>query len=229
MPNDRPRLQRSNDRVALLGRNGSGKSTMAAFLLSEADIDRKPWIIVDYKGEEIFDKISSSERDAINDLEVNEEAPKKPGLYRVEPTPGADDDAMEKMLWRIWERQRTGIYIDEAHLLPDRSDAFKALLVTGRSRQIPMMVVSQRPVWVPREVFSESNHHIVFDMSRYDDRKMAGSFVDPDGEALPRLKAFHSIWNDVRQNRRFQMGPAPLAAHSIIKIVDRAPRRFRWM
>lgn len=222
------RLPARNDRVAILGRTGSGKTTLAAWLTSEADIDKKPWVIIDYKGEQIFDQIHKADKDIITELSPNDAAPRKPGLYRVEPIPGEDDGKITNFLWRIWERQRVGVYVDECHLLPN-SDALKACLVTGRSRQIPMMIISQRPAWVPREVFSESNHHVVFDLSREDDRKTAGSFVSPTGETLPRMRDFHSIWNDVGRNRRFQMLPAPPAAQSIERIVSRAPRRFRWL
>ena len=227
MPEKQFRLPNNNDRVAILGRNGSGKSVMAAWLMSEADIDRKPWIIIDYKGEEIFDKIRKQERDAITDLEPTAPIPKRPGLYRVEPIPGEDDAAITQMLWRIWEKQRVGIYFDEGHLVPN-SDALKANLVTGRSRQIPIIMLSQRPVWVPREVFSESNHHIVFDLSHEEDRKTVGTFASPDGKAVPRIKEFHSIWNNVRQNKQYPMLPAPHADQSVQRIVERAPRHFRW-
>lgn len=222
------RLPGRTDRTAILGRTGSGKTTMAAYITGESDIDKRPWTIIDYKGEQIFDDIRAADRDAITELDPRDPAPKKPGLYRMQPIPGTDDKEITQFLWRVWERQRSGIYIDEAHLLPN-SDALKALLVTGRSRQIPMIVISQRPVWVPREVFSESNHHIVFDLSREDDRKMAGSFVSPTGDALPRMRDYHSVWNDVGRNRRFQMLPAPPAEVSISRILNRAPRRFRWL
>ena len=222
------RLPGRTDRVAILGRTGSGKTTLAAWLMAENDIDKRPWVIIDYKGEKIFDDIKKADKDAITDLEPKDPAPRKPGLYRVEPIPGEEDEEITSFLWRVWERQRTGIYVDEGHLLPN-SPALKACLVTGRSRQIPLIMISQRPVWVPREVFSESNHHVVFDLSREDDRKMAGSFVTPNGEALPRMRDYHSIWNDVGRNRRFQMQPAPPASQSIERILERAPRRFRWM
>ena len=222
------KLPGRTDRTAILGRTGSGKTTMAAFLVSHADIDKKPWVIIDYKGEQIFDDIEKADRDVITNIKTTDTAPRKPGLYRVEPIPGEDDRNITEFLWRIWERQNTGIYVDEGHLLPN-SDALKAVLVTGRSRKIPVIMISQRPVWVPREVFSESNHHVIFDLSREDDRKVAGSFVTPTGEAVPRMRDYHSLWNDVGRNRRFQMRPAPPAEQSIERIIERAPRRFRWL
>lgn len=228
MTGDNFRLPGRTDRVAILGRTGSGKTTLAAWLIGESDIHRKPWIIVDYKGEEIFDNIHKEDKDVITPLDVNADIPKRPGLYRVEPIPGEDDRAMTDLLWKVWERQNTGVYVDEAHLLPN-SDALKACLVTGRSRRIPMVVISQRPVWVPREVFSESNHHVVFDLSHDEDRKTAGGFVTPDGRAVPRMRDYHSLWHDVGKNRRFQMQPAPQASASIARILERAPRRLRWL
>lgn len=201
---------------------------MAAYLMGEANIDRIPWIIIDYKGEEIFKEIRALDRDAITDLEVTDAVPKKAGIYHIEPIPGEDDVEITRFLWRVWDRQRTGVYVDEGHLLP-QSDALKALLVTGRSRRIPVIFISQRPVWVPREVFSESNHHVVFDLSDRDDRKTVGRFVTDDGGEAPRMPDYHSLWHDVGRARRFRMMPAPPAEKSINRILERAPRRFRWL
>lgn len=222
------RLPKRTDRVAILGRTGSGKTTMAAWVMGESDIDRKPWIIVDYKGETIFDQIEKADKDLITPLNPTDPAPKRAGLYRVEPVPGEDDEAMTDFLWRVWERQNTGVYVDEGHLLPN-SAALKACLVTGRSRRIPMIFISQRPSWVPREVFSESNHHVIFDLSDDEDRKTAGRFATEDGKAVPRMRDYHSLWHDVGKNRRFHMQPAPQADQSIARILERAPRRFRWL
>jgi AAA domain len=223
------RLPGANDRVAIMGRTGSGKTTFAAWLLSQADFHRKPWVIIDYKGEEIFAKLRKRASDAITQIKVKDRAPTRPGLHIVNPVPAEDDEAMEDFLWRIWERGNTGVYIDEAHLMPHGSQSMKALLVTGRSRKIPMMVISQRPVWVPREVFSESNRHVAFDIVRRDDRKLIGEFVSLNGEEIPRMPSYHSLYHDVDMNERHHVLPAPAGDESIDAILRRAPRRFRWL
>jgi hypothetical protein len=219
------RLPGPTDRTAIVGRTGSGKTVMAAFLLGEADIDRKPWIVVDYKGERIFNDIEKQEKTAITEIGVHDKIPSKPGLYVVRPIPAQDDENINELLWRVWEKGNAGVYIDEAHLLPS-SDALKANLVTGRSRRIPMIVISQRPVWVPREVFSEANHHVAFDLSRLDDRKLVGEWVN--SRDIGRISGFRSHWYDVNRNARFRVNPAPHPSQSVARIVAKAPRRFSW-
>ena len=219
------RLPGSTDRVAILGRTGSGKSTLATWLLSNADFDKRPWIIIDYKGERIFRNIER--QNALTDIAPDAKIPKHPGLYATRSVPEIDDEAVEGLLWRIWDKQNTGLYIDEAHLLP-ASTALKALLVTGRSRRIPMMVISQRPAWIPREVFSEANHHVVFDLNDERDRKVIGGFTMPDGAEVPRVPSYHSLWHDVGQNARYGLLPVPRESILIERIVARHPRRFRW-
>lgn len=200
---------------------------MAVWLFSHADFDRKPHIIIDYKDEDLFERLRKVAPDTITELSVSAAIPKKPGVYIVHPRPKLDDDAIGDFLWRVWERQRTGVYIDECHLLPN-DDALKACLVTGRSRQIPLTIISQRPVWVPREAFSEANHHIAFDVSRRDDRKTAGEFMMRNGEPIPRYENHYSLWHDVVRNRRFAMMPPPKGEDSVKVIAARAPRRLRW-
>jgi hypothetical protein len=221
------RLPRANDRIAIVGRNGTGKTTMAVWLLSHADYDRKPHLIVDYKGEVLFRDLQKIAPDGITEISVTGNMPTKKGLYIVRPVPSIDDEAIERMLWKVWENQRTGVYVDECHLLPS-NDALKACLVTGRSRQIPMTIISQRPVWVPREAFSEANHHIAFDISRRDDRKTAGEFMMREGDPIPRWPNYHSMWHDVERNQRYHMLPPPVGRESVRLIAERAPRRFRW-
>jgi hypothetical protein len=45
------RFPNDNERVMCLGRTGSGKSQMIAFLMAHSSFDRRPWIVIDYKGE----------------------------------------------------------------------------------------------------------------------------------------------------------------------------------
>ena len=226
MPTDF-RLPGPNDRLAIVGRTGTGKTTMAMWLLSQARFDRHPWLIVDYKGEELFSQLAKIHRGAITEIGVKDRAPRERGLYVVRPTPAVDDEEIEGLLWRVWERGRTGIYVDECHLLPN-NDALKACLVTGRSRHIPMTIISQRPVWVPREAFSEASHHIAFDISRRDDRKIAGEFMMREGDPIPRFPGHESLWHDVVRARRYAMLPPPHGRESIRKIAERAPHRMRW-
>jgi hypothetical protein len=58
----------------------------------------------------------------------------------------------------VWAQENTGIYIDEGYMLGVRNPALNACLTQGRSKRIEMMILSQRPVWMSKFVFSESNY-----------------------------------------------------------------------
>src|SRR5271169_5361205 len=131
-------------RTTILGATGSGKTTCGVFMLAHQRFDVRPWIAFDFKREELFDFAGFP---PIMPIGLFDPLPKRHGLYLCSPRPG-EEDALETMLWRIWERGNIGVFVDEAALMPDM-DAFPAILQQGRSKRIPVIACSQRPVSVP--------------------------------------------------------------------------------
>lgn len=229
------RLPGPTNRTVILGQNGSGKSTFGTWLLSQMNWHQQPWIIVDYKYDELLSQLPTQE------LLVTDRLPKHPGLYVVHPYGTRVDQqrmvragtlneeaiavAVENMLLRIWARERIGLYLDEGYLVPDRS-ALKTLLVTGRSKHIPMIINSQRPVMVPRHVFSESNFFVVFRLNDSRDIKIVRYFAPIDMEnSLPE---FHSYYYDAAHNEMAILSPVP-DADTILSIYDDRMRTHRGM
>src|SRR5215469_2654678 len=131
-----------DERLAVIGRTGSGKTHFAVWALSKANWPTRPWIIVDYKRDDLIGELPGVEEISLTPRRM----PRHPGLYVVHPRPDSDD-AVETFLMRIWERGHTGIYIDEGHILPERG-GLQAILTQGRSKKIPAIVLTQRPKWV---------------------------------------------------------------------------------
>src|SRR4029077_19733455 len=144
-------------RTTIIGATGTGKSTCGVWLLSRQRFDKRPWIAIDFKREALFDAVGIP---PIRELELNEQPPRRPGLYIVSPRPD-QDEALEAWLWRVWERENIGLFVDEAALMPDR-DAFRAVLQQGRSKRIPVIACTQRPVDVKRALFSEASFFAVY-------------------------------------------------------------------
>ncbi len=216
------RLPDHTQRLTIVGRNGSGKSTFGVWALSEgANFDKRPWIIIDYKYEILF-------RDArvkhlIKEIKPTSSIPKRAGLYIVHPRPDEGED-MEQMLWRIWERGRTGVFVDEGYMLPDHG-AFQALLTQGRSKHIPMIILSQRPVEMNRFVFSEANYFSLFNLNDRRDWETVERFTAGiDGKI--RLPPYHSWWYDTAQDATFRLAPVPGSDSILRRIAERAPRRL---
>jgi hypothetical protein len=214
-------------RTTVLGATGSGKSTCGLWLLSHQRFDKRPWIAMDFKREIIFDRVGFP---PIQQIKLTDRPPRRPGLYLVSPRPG-QDDALEAFLWRVWTRENCGLYIDEAALMPI-GDAFPAILQQGRSKRIPVIACSQRPVNVARGLFSEANFFCVYRMVDRRDYRVVEGFAPADMAApLPRF-AWH--WYDVANNTLLAMSAVPSPAAVADRLRQAIPYRandwhpFRW-
>jgi hypothetical protein len=221
------RFPGGDSRTTVLGATGSGKSTCGAFMLAHQRFDRRPWVIVDFKREIIFDRVGFP---PITELTLDARPPKKGGLYLVSPRPGQDDQ-LEAFLWRIWERENCGLYVDEAALMPG-GDAFPAILQQGRSKRIPVIACSQRPVNVARGLFSEASFICLYRMLDKRDYQTVEGFTPADmAEPLP---PFHWHWYDVAKHRHLLMAPVPHPEAVATMLNERAPsyatdwHPFKW-
>jgi hypothetical protein len=118
-------LPRPDQRLSVVGHTGSGKTQFAAWVLSNAPLDKMPYVVIDYKHDGLINRIRKS-----RELEITGKAPKKAGLHIVHPLPHQESE-MEDFLWKIWENGKTGLFIDEAHMLPNKG-ALQALLTLLR-------------------------------------------------------------------------------------------------
>lgn len=212
------RLPDETNRLAIVGATGSGKTQAALWHLSVRDIDRRPWIIYNFKRDKSIDKIPFSQN-----LELDE-IPLKPGIFVVHPTPSQQDE-VEKQMWEVWAKTGIGIYVDEGYMIDRNNDAFGTLLTQGRSLECPMIVLSQRPVWMNRFVFSESDFVQVFRLQHKNDRKTVSEFVPvpKDWIETGTLPKYHSLYYDVGDNKLTPLTPVP----DIEKIHDNFARRLR--
>ena len=222
------------ERLAIMGRTGSGKTQLGGQVLSTAPFDKMPYVIMDYKRDELLNKIKRTREIGLNEI------PKKPGLYIIHNDPGFEDET-EKWLFNVWRRGRVGLYFDETYLVPDQK-ALQAILTQGRSLRIPAICVSQRPVQVSRFVFSEADHVAVFHLN--DDRDVETvkkftprgfvDYVPPEHRSVDyprdtRLPNYHSRWYDIKNDRQYVLKPVP-TADDIVKAIDaRLQPSRRWL
>lgn len=203
-------------RTLVLGRTGSGKSQFSIALLSTRNWDEMPWVIIDYKGEDLIHEIRKDNPGKIKQINVGDKPPKKPGLYWMRPTPKVDDEAMEKWLWAVWKQTHVGLFIDEGFALPQR-DAFDAILTQGRSLHIPVICLYQRPAWMSRFAVAQADFFAVFDQNDERDLKTTKAFVKPaihptTGEEITvyfELPAYWCLWYDVGRGVSTVLRPAP--------------------
>ena len=214
------RLPGPADRIVIVGRTGSGKTQAAVFHLSKQDFDARPWIIVDYKGDELINGIERAQFIDYNTV------PDEPGIYILRVLPGEEDE-ISQWFMKVWEHENIGIYIDEGYMVGQRDKWFNACLTQGRSKRITMIILSQRPLWMSRFAFSEASFIQVFGLTDADDMKTVQRFMkgDAKGGVGAELKPFHSYYYDVGKNTVRQWGPVPKAAALLATINDRLPKK----
>lgn len=215
------RFPGGDSRTIVIGATGTGKTTLAGWLLSHARFDKRAWVIIDYKNEELFDEVGFP---PIQRLRLGR-MPGKRGLYIVSPRPG-DDDYVEQFLWKIWSKGNIGLFVDEATLLP-RQNAVKAILRQGRSKRIPVIAATQRPVDIDREFFTEANFMSVFRVQDDRDLKIVRGFIrDPRVEkTLPNR---FSWWYDVAENLLIPLSPVPPPSSIVARMRQNVPYSWRW-
>ena len=211
------RFAGGDQRTTILGATGSGKSTCGLWMLAHLRLDARPWVIFDFKREAFFDRVGFP---PITVIDLDAAPPKKPGLYLVAPRPG-DDDAVEAFLWRIWERENCGLYVDEAPLMPEGSNAFQACIQQGRSKRIPIIACTQRPVRVARGLFSEADFVAVYEITDRRDFKLIEGFVPSDmAQSVP----WHCWkWFDRKRRLVLAMKPVPPPEAVAAMLAFRAP------
>lgn len=197
----------TQQRVFVAGRTGSGKTQFGAWMLSEAPFDRMPYVIVDYKGEDLFASTSRIQEIGFN------EVPKHPGVYKLSPIPEVDDANVNNWLWKAWQRENVGLFVDEGYRMPRASAAFNAFLTQGRSKYLPVITLTQRPSWISQFVYSEADYFSIFQLSKKEDRKRIQDFIPPERVDVEiELPDYHCHWYSVAKRKAFIMLPVPDAA-----------------
>jgi len=211
------RLPTSKQRIAVIGRTGTGKTIAGLWHLSNSNFDIMPWVIVDFKTDE---HIAGIERAQYIGTEDN---PKQAGIYVIQPHP--DDESLGDFLERVWVRGTTGVMVDEGYMMRTNNEVekrFVYLLTQGRSKRIPMIVLTQKPVWISRFVFSESDYFQVFHLNDVRDHKTVEGIL-PNGvmQRVHKLPDYHSAYYDVNANRLSYLSPVPNEASILDKIDER--------
>lgn len=193
-------------RTTIIGRTGSGKSRFGTWLLSQAPFDEMPFVIIDHKREGLFNQIDKIEPIGLNEI------PKQKGLYLLQPdTRFADhDEALDNWMLNALDNENVGLYIDEGYSIKQNSRALRAVLTQGRSKNVPVILLSQRPRQVSTFAFSEADYLVFFHLSLDNDRKTCQEYAPKNRLNLDeKLPAYCSYWYDIEQDEVFKMQPVP--------------------
>lgn len=191
------------DRVALFGRTGSGKTTLARHLLQNGYARaRQPYVVLDPKRTYRDDGVP-----IVRDFKPREERQiiRDDGFLDT----GGMYDFYDWQLQKVWEHGHRIVYVDEATLVtPPRSilPALGACIRTGRERDVATWVGSQRPKELPSPIFTEAEHFFVFRLQWLNDRAKVASFThDAMLDHMERIKGrarkHDCVYYDVSDDR----------------------------
>ena len=212
------RLPNDSNRHVIVGMTGSGKTHAAVHALSYRSWPIKPWLIYNFKDEELINDIPGAEHIALDEFPKSRKAK---GIYVVHSAPG-DYEGIDNHLMQAWERESVGVFVDEAYMLsrPGASSAaFRYILTQGRSKHVPVIVLSQRPSWVDRFVFTEASFIQLFDLTDARDWQTVTAFIRRgdalDFESLPQFQSYY-----------YDVGAKKNDAHKLVRLAA-APDRDR--
>jgi hypothetical protein len=209
MPNQ-IKLPGKNDRIVMIGRTGTGKTVAGLWHLSNQDLNR-PWVILNFKNDEHIDSIPNT-----TDIDYDFIPGKNDrGLFILRPLPSHMKrprpgvlSPLESYFEKIWSREEIGVFVDESFMLGD-NDMVDACLTQGRSKEIPMILCTQRPAWVTRFAFTEASFIQCFDLTDSDDIRRVESFVPLDWDDEPALKKHQSYYYHVDTKYLVRLNPVP--------------------
>lgn len=194
------RFPDDSNRLSIIGSTGSGKTQAALWHLSHRNFHIMPWIVYNFKMEQSIDSIPYAKQLALNEIPV------RPGIYIVHPLPQQLPEVQNQM-FHIWKTGGMGLYVDEGYMMGNHNEEFRAILTQGRTKRIPVIVLSQRPVWMDRFVFSESEFFQVFRLNHKKDIKNVEEFIPADlSQSLPD---YHSFYYDVGEREVKVLKPVP--------------------
>lgn len=196
------RFPSDTDRLVIVGATGSGKTQAELWHLSHRRFDLMPWLVFNFKHDENIDAIPGAVHIPITQL------PTGTGLYITHPT-RADirEGRLEHLLETIWEKGWIGLGVDEGFMM-GHSDAYRDILIQGRSKHIPMIIGAQRPSWLDSFTFTEANYWQVFRLQWEKDRDKVREFI-PSEEIDKKIPEYFSHYYDVNGHELTPLRPVP--------------------
>lgn len=206
-----PRIN-AGTRAIVSGRTGSGKSTLGIWLLSRS---QQHWVILNPKHTAAYKNLD----DAIIFKKFDARAILKRlkrhkfvvlNFKDYEATSDFMDDILR---WLHDKTANVGVCCDELYTMHSAAgragDGLVGWLTRGRELKQSFLGLTQRPVWISRFLFSETDFIGSMDLLLEDDRKRLVSETGAEG-FTERLPNHRWLWYTVADDDIAKFGPVPL-------------------
>lgn len=170
----------------ILGATGSGKTEFAIYLLGFL-VGRTQIDILDTKIEPAFERLPGCE--VVESFSLLDKCTAPVRIYRPVAGEQLDYELLDAYCQWRYENAPNLTYIDELNSLGATTKPRPGLLnlqTRGRSRQASLWMSSQRPAWVTRFSFSETQRFFVFYLNDEDDRARVVKFTRKELIEPPR-------------------------------------------
>ena len=225
------RLPGYQDRLAIFGCTGSGKTVGALWHLSHKKFDLQPWMVYNPSQDSKFDSIENAKQ---VDLDF---VPSKPGLYVANFFP-SDKALLEANLGKVLRKGNVGVYVDEGYLSGSSPSLFD-IIIAGRKLSVPVIYLAQRPVekqGAPIVTIGANSEFVqVYELPRESDwnnileiiperhwKRQIGT-LEQGMEFVERK--FHSLYWDRDKRTIHKLGPVPEVKAIVARIDERLRKK----
>ncbi len=216
-PHNRFKWPSDSDRCMIIGMTGTGKTRAAVHQLSHRSINDMTWIAMDFKGDDTLAQMPVTDI-----MDIDEEIPSNPGLYYLKVEPSRRGAATTEFFKRAYERGECGILIDETLAIGNANEGFNLCLFLGRSRKVPMIMCTQRPVGMEVNARNQATFWQIFKIRNKKDRDSLREDVPEELIDLEKpLPQYQSYWFDVARDYTAKLKPTPPEEESFERIMRR--------
>lgn len=183
------------ERATFIGQTGSGKS-FAMLQILDTFYEVRQIEGFDGKADPLFSGLDVPRRNSLAAI-ATLKYPKYPMvIWRPNPEALAEPEVLDKWNQWIYRRKHTVAAIDEITLMTQSNKpplGLLSLLARGRSRDITVLIGTQRPRQIPMICFTEATEIFCFRLTDKNDRKRVAEFTHPDME-IP-VQDPHGFWH----------------------------------